>query len=454
MAGAQKAPSVAKAHEASPRRAAAWSPGSGQQHRHHHRAGEPGADGRQAPAPVRHPAGQRAHDGLDRRGDQEDRADRDAAGAEVVEAQRRQHLDHPGEQGGQGEQPEAGQHVAAAQRAQQRRHARARRGRHARRAPGPDDRPRPPADTPLNTTSGPTTVAAPPSTGPSSTPTMAAARAEPISSPRRSAGAADTSHVIPAAHMQAPPMPWTKRASVEQDDVPGEREGQAGDPEQRQSGEQRGLDAPACGQPAARERAGEGAGRIGGGEHAGRRLRQVELVRVVGQQRRDGGEEHGVHQHHRSHEKKQPPHARRCYASAVILARRCPPCVKSSKTGCAYRRCRPAAATPRPSSEACGWACERIEAAGGRAEQVTIDGGHPMAVGELRCSRAGAPTVLAYGHYDVQAAGPRGGAGTARPSSRPSATGACTRAAPPTTRATSCPSCTWPASWRAPASCP
>jgi acetylornithine deacetylase/succinyl-diaminopimelate desuccinylase-like protein len=55
---------------------------------------------------------------------------------------------------------------------------------------------------------------------------------------------------------------------------------------------------------------------------------------------------------------------------------------------------------------ACGWACERIEAAGGRAEQASIDGGHPIAVGELRCSRAGAPTVLSYGHYDVQAAGP------------------------------------------------
>jgi acetylornithine deacetylase/succinyl-diaminopimelate desuccinylase-like protein len=57
-------------------------------------------------------------------------------------------------------------------------------------------------------------------------------------------------------------------------------------------------------------------------------------------------------------------------------------------------------------AEACGWACERIERAGGRAEQVTVDGGHPMAVGELSCSRAEAPTVLAYGHYDVQAAGP------------------------------------------------
>ena len=35
-----------------------------------------------------------------------------------------------------------------------------------------------------------------------------------------------------------------------------------------------------------------------------------------------------------------------------------------------------------------------------------MDGGHPMAVGELRAARSGAPTVLAYGHHDVQAAGP------------------------------------------------
>ena len=68
-------------------------------------------------------------------------------------------------------------------------------------------------DTPVKTTSGPTTVAAPPRTGPKSTPTIAAASAEPISSPRRSAGAADRSQVMPAAHMKAPPMPWTKRAA-------------------------------------------------------------------------------------------------------------------------------------------------------------------------------------------------------------------------------------------------
>jgi acetylornithine deacetylase/succinyl-diaminopimelate desuccinylase-like protein len=57
-------------------------------------------------------------------------------------------------------------------------------------------------------------------------------------------------------------------------------------------------------------------------------------------------------------------------------------------------------------ARACDWVCERIEAAGGSAAAVTVDGGHPMAVGDLRCSRPDAPTVLSYGHYDVQGPGP------------------------------------------------
>jgi acetylornithine deacetylase/succinyl-diaminopimelate desuccinylase-like protein len=56
--------------------------------------------------------------------------------------------------------------------------------------------------------------------------------------------------------------------------------------------------------------------------------------------------------------------------------------------------------------EACDWVCERIEAAGGSAEAVTVDGGHPIAIGELHSGRRDAPTVLSYGHYDVQAPGP------------------------------------------------
>jgi len=57
-------------------------------------------------------------------------------------------------------------------------------------------------------------------------------------------------------------------------------------------------------------------------------------------------------------------------------------------------------------NRACDWVLERIEAAGGSAERVVLDGSNPMAVGELRASRPDAPTVLSYGHYDVQDPGP------------------------------------------------
>jgi acetylornithine deacetylase/succinyl-diaminopimelate desuccinylase-like protein len=55
---------------------------------------------------------------------------------------------------------------------------------------------------------------------------------------------------------------------------------------------------------------------------------------------------------------------------------------------------------------ACDWVIERIERAGGSAERVSVNGSHPMAVGELRASAPDAPTVLSYGHYDVQDPGP------------------------------------------------
>src|ERR687898_2610353 len=55
---------------------------------------------------------------------------------------------------------------------------------------------------------------------------------------------------------------------------------------------------------------------------------------------------------------------------------------------------------------ACYWVLERIEAAGGTAERVVVNGSHPMAVGELSAASPDAPTVLSYGHYDVQDPGP------------------------------------------------
>jgi acetylornithine deacetylase/succinyl-diaminopimelate desuccinylase-like protein len=49
------------------------------------------------------------------------------------------------------------------------------------------------------------------------------------------------------------------------------------------------------------------------------------------------------------------------------------------------------------------WLCEQLRAAGGEAELLDWEG-HPLAVGELRASAGAetAPTVLCYGHFDVQ----------------------------------------------------
>ena len=61
---------------------------------------------------------------------------------------------------------------------------------------------------------------------------------------------------------------------------------------------------------------------------------------------------------------------------------------------------------PAEVRRAAEWVCRRLHAAGGECELVEIGGGNPIAVGELRCStRRDAPTVLIYGHYDVQSPG-------------------------------------------------
>jgi acetylornithine deacetylase/succinyl-diaminopimelate desuccinylase-like protein len=59
---------------------------------------------------------------------------------------------------------------------------------------------------------------------------------------------------------------------------------------------------------------------------------------------------------------------------------------------------------PAALERAAGWVVERVAAAGGDARVVATDG-NPLAVGELRAAQADAPTVLIYGHYDVQAIG-------------------------------------------------
>jgi acetylornithine deacetylase/succinyl-diaminopimelate desuccinylase-like protein len=52
--------------------------------------------------------------------------------------------------------------------------------------------------------------------------------------------------------------------------------------------------------------------------------------------------------------------------------------------------------------EAAVWAQRRVLAAGGTCELVDTPGGAPLVVGELRARLEDAPTVLIYGHYDVQ----------------------------------------------------
>src|SRR4051794_31812902 len=60
---------------------------------------------------------------------------------------------------------------------------------------------------------------------------------------------------------------------------------------------------------------------------------------------------------------------------------------------------------PADVRRAAEWVVERVRAAGGECELVET-AGNPLAVGELRASGgADAPTVLIYGHYDVQSVG-------------------------------------------------
>jgi acetylornithine deacetylase/succinyl-diaminopimelate desuccinylase-like protein len=60
---------------------------------------------------------------------------------------------------------------------------------------------------------------------------------------------------------------------------------------------------------------------------------------------------------------------------------------------------------PADLARAADWVVERVRAAGGQADAITLGEGNPIAIGELRANREDAPTVLIYGHYDVQSAG-------------------------------------------------
>jgi acetylornithine deacetylase/succinyl-diaminopimelate desuccinylase-like protein len=60
---------------------------------------------------------------------------------------------------------------------------------------------------------------------------------------------------------------------------------------------------------------------------------------------------------------------------------------------------------PRELRRAAEWICDRVTAADGEAEIVETPG-NPLALGLLSASSPNAPTVLVYGHYDVQGGEP------------------------------------------------
>jgi len=61
---------------------------------------------------------------------------------------------------------------------------------------------------------------------------------------------------------------------------------------------------------------------------------------------------------------------------------------------------------PAELERAARWLADRVRAAGGQADLVRYEGCNPLVVGELRAATgADAPTVIAYGHYDVQGPG-------------------------------------------------
>ena len=63
---------------------------------------------------------------------------------------------------------------------------------------------------------------------------------------------------------------------------------------------------------------------------------------------------------------------------------------------------------PADLRRAAAWAAEHVERAGGSAELVQIGDGNPLAIGDFRAGRRDAPTILIYGHYDVQSVGDLG----------------------------------------------
>ena len=155
----------------------------------------------------------------------------------------------------------------------------------------------------------PTASASPPNIGPRSAPATAALNAVPSTAPRCSFGAVLETHARAPAHVIVLENPCTKRAIPRVIGVRGECEGEARDGEKHEPGDDRMLGAESRRRKAARDPAEERPGPERADEQPGARLREVELVGVLGHERSQRRVQHRIDEDHRADEREQPPHA-------------------------------------------------------------------------------------------------------------------------------------------------
>ena len=172
--------------------------------------------------------------------------------------------------------------------------------------------------TEMNEPRMPAASAIPPKSGPRIAPAIAAPNANPSISPRCSFGAALATHASAPAQVDGAREALDEPREPERDGAVGECEGDARDPEQDEPEHDSVLRAVTRGGEAARDASEEGARPERGEEQAGSGLREVELVGVVRDERRQRREEQRVDEDDRADEGDEPAHEARICAPAWL----------------------------------------------------------------------------------------------------------------------------------------
>ena len=149
-----------------------------------------------------------------------------------------------------------------------------------------------------------------PSTGPNIAPAIAAPKAEPISRPRRPAGAAATSHASAPVHEKALDTPWRKRARSSAQTESAKPNATVVTASSERPTSTVGLTPTrAASMPLGIPATSAPAGYMACSTPAPA-LPRLKFVNVVGQQRRQRREEHRVHEDDRPDENEQPAQTR------------------------------------------------------------------------------------------------------------------------------------------------